>query len=90
MLCAPCQGVVLQALGAAENPECRIDLLHPDWPGIQLHYRFHETLYHIDVSVLGPPPHQTQRVWLDEPGQPDGDIPLVDDHNEHFVRLELA
>ncbi len=65
-------------------------LLPADWQGLKLHYRFHETLYHIEVSVVAPPPHKVRRVWVDEEEQPDGSIHMVDDRREHFVRVEIG
>ena len=58
--------------------------LPADWPGFTVHYRFHETVYHISV-------HQTvhatgdQRLVLDRQEQRGLGIPLVDDHLEHHV-----
>ena len=63
----------------------RIDPCLPaDWPGFTVHYRFHETVYHIDV-------HQTaratgdQRLLLDGQEQRGLAILLVDDQQEHRV-----
>jgi cyclic beta-1,2-glucan synthetase len=62
--------------------------LPSDWPGFTMHYRFRETVYHIAVQ---PPPAENveTRVTLDGVDQHDNTIPLVDDHQEHYVEVWL-
>ena len=71
----------------------RIRPLMPlEWPGFALHYRFRETVYDIQVVRVGPDTGQPPRIILD--GQalsdPSSEIPLVDDRQEHHVRVELG
>jgi cyclic beta-1,2-glucan synthetase len=60
--------------------------LPADWAGFTVHYRFHETVYHIVV-------HQTahaggvQQLTLDAQQLRDLAVPLVDDRREHQVEV---
>jgi len=63
--------------------------LPADWEGFKLHYRYRETVYHIDV-VQEPIGNGAMRVSVDGIEQPDGTIPLVDDHKEHWVEVRIA
>ncbi len=68
-----------------EGERLRIEPCLPmDWRGFTVHYRFRETVYHIDVHQT---PHATgdQRLSLDGNAQPDMAVPLVDDRVEHKV-----
>jgi cyclic beta-1,2-glucan synthetase len=68
-----------------EGERLRIEPCLPaDWPGFTVHYRFRETVYHIDVHQT---PHATgdQRLTLDGQAQPGMAVPLVDDRVEHRV-----
>ncbi|WP_098424280.1 GH36-type glycosyl hydrolase domain-containing protein [Marinobacter sp. LV10R520-4] len=47
------------------------------WDAYTIHYRYRETVYHINVRCGGE--HSAQ-----------GTIPLVDDHQEHYVEVELG
>jgi cyclic beta-1,2-glucan glucanotransferase len=60
--------------------------LPADWAGFAVHYRFHETVYHISVHQT---PHATgaRRLSLDGQEQPDLAVPLVDDQLEHQVEV---
>jgi cellobiose phosphorylase len=62
--------------------------LPADWPGFTMHYRFRETVYHITVQQ-GPAKDGETRVTLDGVDQHDDTIPLVDDHQEHYVEVWL-
>ena len=62
--------------------------LPADWPGFTMHYRYRETVYHI--AVQRPPAEKGEtRVTVDGVDQPDNTIPLVDDHQEHYVEVSL-
>ena len=62
--------------------------LPADWPGFTMHYRYRETVYHI--TVQRPPAEDGEtRVTVDGVDQPDKTIPLVDDHQEHYVEVSL-
>jgi len=58
----------------------------PDWPGYQLHYRYHSTTYHVAVQRNAGGP----AVSLDGVTISDGRIPLHDDGREHQVSVTLA
>jgi cellobiose phosphorylase len=60
--------------------------LPADWPGFKMHYRYRETVYHINVQRPPAEPGET-RVTIDGAGQPDNTIPLIDDHQEHYVEV---
>jgi len=62
--------------------------LPADWPGFTMHYRYRETVYHIAVQSA-PAGEGGTLVTVDGAGQPDNATPLVDDHQEHFVKLNL-
>jgi cellobiose phosphorylase len=63
--------------------------LPPDWAGFKMLYRYRETLYHIVVSPLNAEDNDS-RVTLDGVNQPDGIIPLLDDHIEHYVEVKIT
>lgn len=62
--------------------------LPPEWQGFKLHYRYRETVYHIQLqrsSNAG----AAMSVSVDGVEQKDGSIHLVDDQREHWVKIEL-
>ena len=62
--------------------------LPADWPGFTMHYRYRETVYHI--TIKRPPAGDGEtRVTVDGVGQPDNTIPLIDDHQEHYVEINI-
>ena len=69
-----------------------VDKLHftpclpADWEGFKMHYRYRETVYHLAVLQT---PAGNARVSVDGIDQHDKTIPLVDDHNEHWVELRI-
>jgi cellobiose phosphorylase len=62
--------------------------LPADWEGFKMHYRFRETVYHIEV-VQTPAGKEDMRVTVDGIAQPDKTIPLVDDHREHWAEVKI-
>jgi cyclic beta-1,2-glucan synthetase len=70
-----------------------------DWESYKIHYRYRETFYHITVRCVAAKPEHAIRVTVDDvavdgvgvdtAGRPKGIIPLVDDHREHYVEVEL-
>jgi cellobiose phosphorylase len=70
------------------------------WDSYKIHYRYRETVYHINVRRIAEQPEHAIRVTLDDAvvhpasvdgaGRPQGLVPLVDDHREHFVEVELS
>lgn len=64
--------------------------LPADWPGLQIHYRFRETMYHIAISQVCASEAGNggvSSVKVDGVEQHDRTIPLVDDHREHAVTV---
>jgi cellobiose phosphorylase len=62
--------------------------LPADWQGFTMHYRYRETVYHI--TIQRPPAEDGEpRVTVDGVGQPDNTIPLIDDHQEHYVEVNI-
>lgn len=61
---------------------------HPQWKEFTVHYRFRETVYHINVSR-----HQGKktgtRLTLDGVEQTGQTISLVDDRQEHWVKVRM-
>ena len=62
--------------------------LPADWPRFTMHYRYRETVYHIMVQ-RSPAENGEAQVIVDGVDQPDNTIPLVDDHQEHYVEVSL-
>jgi len=70
------------------------------WETYKIHYRYRETVYHITVKRVGENSEHVIHVSLDGAlvngagidgaGRPQGMIPLVDDHREHYVEVELS
>jgi cellobiose phosphorylase len=62
--------------------------LPPDWKGFKMHYRYRETVYHIDIlqTVAG---DGEMRVSVDGVDQPEKTIPLVDDQQEHWAEVRM-
>ena len=60
-----------------------------DWKGYVVHYRFRETVYHISFERVGLG-HEVNAITLDGMARPDLIVPLIDDHIEHDVRVELG
>ena len=58
------------------------------WQSFKIHYRYHETVYHI--QVLQTPEHRDAfSVKLDGVVQDDNAIPLMNDQREHLVEIEV-
>ena len=62
--------------------------LPADWKGFTVHYRYRDTLYHINVLQVSARDGETS-VTVDGVGQHDKAIPLVDDHREHSVEVRI-
>ncbi len=71
-----------------------VDRLHvnpvmpADWQTFDIHYRHRETVYHIHVSKV--PGAAANRVVCDGVEQSIGAIPLMNDHKEHQVQVEVG
>jgi cyclic beta-1,2-glucan synthetase len=72
-----------------------VDKLHvtpclpADWEGFKLHYRYRETVYHIEV-LQRLEDKGGASVTVDGVERPDKAIPLVDDRREHWVEVRIA
>jgi cellobiose phosphorylase len=64
-------------------------LLPADWEGFTVHYRYRETVYHIAVLRREVGDGATS-VTVDGVEQPDTAISLVDDHQEHSVKVIIS
>jgi cellobiose phosphorylase len=53
-----------------------------------MHYRYRETVYHIAVQQTRTDDDE-MRVMVDGVEQPDKSVPLVDDHREHSVEVNI-
>ena len=62
--------------------------LPADWKGFKVHYRYRETVYHIEVLQTGDEKGD-MRVIVDGAEQSDQAIPLVDDHREHAAEVRI-
>jgi cellobiose phosphorylase len=58
------------------------------WEGFKMHYRYRETVYHIEVLQTSAG-NGEMHVSVDGIEQQDKSIPLVDDHIEHWVELRM-
>lgn len=71
-----------------------VDKLHvtpclpASWKGFTLHYRYRETVYHINVLQVSTGSGEMS-VSVDGVEQHDMAIPLVDDHQEHSVEVHV-
>jgi cellobiose phosphorylase len=63
--------------------------LPPEWKDFTMHYRYRETMFHIRVVQL-PGKIGGVSVELDSEPQPDGCIPLSDDHKEHWAEVRVT
>jgi len=62
--------------------------LPADWHGFKLHYRYRETVYHINL-VQSSTEYGEMRVSVNGIDQPERTIPLVDDQIEHWVEIVI-
>jgi cellobiose phosphorylase len=62
--------------------------LPADWEGFKMHYRYQETVYHIEVQQT-PALIGEMRVSVDRVEQHDNSIHLVDDRKEHWVKVKI-
>ncbi len=61
------------------------------WDNIKVHYRYHQTQYHITLVRASGDSSPNIRYYLDGQELPeDGGIPLSDDLNEHVVEIQLS
>ena len=58
------------------------------WPSFKIHYRFHETHYHVTIKNEGTG-NTVRRIICDDVVQSANFICLVNDHTDHQVQIEL-
>jgi cellobiose phosphorylase len=59
------------------------------WDGLKIHYRYRETVYHINIAQTHPGDDGRSGVTVDGVEQDGKAIPLVDDHREHTVDVRV-
>jgi len=80
---------------------CIAPCIPAHWESYKIHYRYRDTIYHIIVKRVGAKPEHVSRVTVDgvevngvgvdrieRPQR--GMIPLMDDHREHHVEVDLS
>ena len=77
----------LLGFNLSNNTLQMVPLLPPEWKDFKLHYRFHDTMYHIKVVQTAP--GESKQVRVDEVMQEDDVISLVDDHAEHSIEWQI-
>jgi cellobiose phosphorylase len=60
------------------------------WSSYKIHYRYRQTVYHITISRDPDMSAGEPILSLDGHDLPEGAIPLVDDHVEHFVQMRVS
>jgi cyclic beta-1,2-glucan synthetase len=60
------------------------------WSTFTLHYRYRQTPYHIRITRLPDAPHGTSRLTLDGQALAGNLLPLLDDHREHDVEVQVG
>ena len=63
--------------------------LPPKWNSYKLHYRFHQTVYHITITRLAAASDDAPSLTLDGESLPGTTLPLRDDQHEHFAELKV-
>jgi cellobiose phosphorylase len=58
------------------------------WPAYTIHYRFHDTTCHITVKNGGEG-SSICRLTIDTADQPEHFVPLINDHTDHAVEIQL-
>jgi cellobiose phosphorylase len=69
-----------------------VPCLPVDWQAFKIHYRYRETVYHIDVTQTGGGDEGeggVTSVTVDDVEQTDKTIALVDDHRDHSVAVKI-
>ncbi len=64
-------------------------LIPKDWESFDVHYRHHQTLYHLHIRNLGGG-RRVRRVVCDGDEQADSSVPLRNDGQEHRAEIEVG
>ncbi len=65
-------------------------LLPREWKGFKFHYRYRETVYHVEVVVVGPNTRTIHKITLDGKDLEGEEIRMLDDRRDHRVRIEVG
>ncbi len=65
-------------------------VLPESWPSYKIHYRYHQTVYHITISRLPADAPRGSHLVVDGQELAGTSIPLVDDQHEHFAELKMG
>ena len=60
------------------------------WSTFTLHYRYRQTPYHIRITRLPDAPPGSSRLSLDGQALAGNTIPLLDDHRDHSVEMQVS
>jgi cellobiose phosphorylase len=58
------------------------------WTSYKIHYRFRQTVYHITITRLDADTEDANQLLLDGKELAAKTVPLIDDHQEHFVEMK--
>ncbi|HEY5079738.1 MAG TPA: hypothetical protein VII43_07815, partial [Opitutaceae bacterium] len=61
-----------------------------DWNAMKVHYRFHQTVYHVEYARWAEEPGSLPAPRLDGKMLPGPSIPLLNDGREHFVEVRFV
>jgi cellobiose phosphorylase len=64
--------------------------LPESWTTYKIHYRYRQTVYHITIARLAADSADVNRLTLDGQEIPGTTLPLLDDHQEHFVEMKVS
>jgi cyclic beta-1,2-glucan synthetase len=74
-----------------EVDRLRVEPLMPTaWKAFDVHYRHHNTVYHIHITNLGGGGRDVRRVVCDGVEQEDRAVPLRDDGAEHYAEVDIG
>ena len=60
-----------------------------DWPVFIIHYRFRQTVYHITITRIKSISDEKAQLTLDGTDMQGDSFPLVDDHQDHSVKMGI-
>jgi cyclic beta-1,2-glucan synthetase len=60
-----------------------------EWKYFEVNYRFGDSNYHIQFIQSAPEVEKKMKIFLDEMVQENGVIPLINDSQDHEVKIEL-
>ena len=66
-----------------------VPCLPKDWSVFKVHYRYRDTVYHINIRNSGGGT-KVDRVATDDQPQPEGFVRLIDDRQDHQVQVDVS